>query len=256
MMPLLLCIHGGGCNAGYFDLPGFSTAAAALKRGLPVLLVNRPGHGGNPPLHGNRQIEHAARLIRAFVDEVRSEHLPGCAGIAIIGHSIGGAVALTMASARGDWPLRGVAVSGIGEVPTPAVRDWWSAPDPDLFVSAEAAVRLFLGPEGTYSWRAPIALRKSSEPWCKAEVAEVIREWPRRLPELASRIDVPVHLRLADHDRIWESSDTALAQFRARFHNAPRADAGILPDGGHLYEIHIRGHELVQSQLAFLTGAT
>ena len=33
---------------------------------------------------------------------------------------------------------------------------------------------------------------------------------------------------------------------------SPRVDAALLPEGGHVYEIHKRGPELIASQLDFL----
>jgi pimeloyl-ACP methyl ester carboxylesterase len=250
--PLLVCIHGGGCNSGYFDIKGFSTVEAARRAGLSVLLVDRPGHAGNPLVEADRPIEAMAPIVRAFVDEVRGEHLDGSRDIVIIGHSIGGAVALTMAADRGDWPLRALAVSGIGDVPAPEVIQWCSSERAHEFPPAEAAASLFFGPEGTFGWQGPVALRRTSEPWRVGEVVDVALDWPRRWPAIAAGIDVPVHLRLAEHDRIWETGEGVAARMADRLTRSPRVDAALLAEGGHLYEIHKRGPELIASQLEFL----
>lgn len=249
--PLLVCIHGGGCNARYFDLRGFSTAAAARKRGMAVLLVNRPGFGGNPPLGDEHAIRDTAPLVRGFIEQVSAEHLGGSRDVVMIGHSIGGAIALAIASAPGELPLRGVAVSGIGDLPGPDVVKLGSSPAADV-LAADGFAPLFLGPEGTYSWQGPVALRRASEPWRASEVFEVVHEWPKRWSEIARRIAVPVHLRLAEHDRIWETGPAAVERLGAMLVASPRVDAALLADGGHVYEIHKRGPELIESQLAFL----
>lgn len=111
---------------------------------------------------------------------------------------------------------------------------------------------LLLGPKGSYSWNAPIALRKAREPWHASEVEEIVRRWPERWSKLASDIDIPVHLRIAEHEQIWETGQAVIARMRGRLVRSPAVDAAILPQGGHLYEIHKRGHELIASQLNFL----
>lgn len=250
--PLLVCIHGGGCNGGYFDIKGYSTAQIARERGFALLLVHRPGHGGNRPVEGEQPIADAMPVIRRFIDEVRERHFTSGSPLFLLGHSIGGAIALTLAAESGDWPLRAVAVSGIGDEPTPAIRSWWSASPPGLFPPGEPGASLFLGPDGSYHWQAPIALRRSSEPWQPAEVAEIVRRWPERWPGVAACIDVPVHLRLAEHDKIWTATDERVRRMADRLVRSPKVDAALLPDGGHLYEIHRRGPELVEAQLAFM----
>jgi prepilin-type processing-associated H-X9-DG protein len=248
--PLVACIHGGGCNALYFDLPGYSVAEAILRRNFAVLLVHRPGHGGNAALEDDKPIEKSAGPIRDFIDEVRERHLPGSAGILIIGHSIGGAVAFTLASASRNWPLLGLAVSGIGDRPggeLVALRSSFSGG----LVPAELMPNFLLGPRGTYGWRGPLALRHASESWSRAEVGEVLEEWPERWPRVASGVNRPVHLRLADQEGIWETGEAAVRRMASRLVGSPHVDAGLLPDGGHLYEIHHRGGELVRSQLDF-----
>lgn len=246
--PLLVCIHGGGCSARYFDLKGFSTVERALARHLPVLLVNRPGHAGSAPAATHQPIEEAAALIPRLIEDVR-----GTRPVAIIGHSIGGAVALTIAAERPGWPLRAIAVSGIGDRIARGFREAWS----ELLsgTAAEPTTAYFFGPEGTYRWNAPAALRRASEPWQMDEAEDVVRGWPDRFAAVASAVCVPVHLRLADHERIWETGDEAIARMAAALARAAAVDAAVLPEGGHLYELHKRGSELVESQLDFLTGA-
>jgi pimeloyl-ACP methyl ester carboxylesterase len=243
--PLLVCIHGGGCNARYFDLKGFSVLERALARGLAVLLVNRPGHGGSAPAQSHRPIEEAATLIPSLIGEVR-----GNRAVAIIGHSIGGAVAMTIAAQDQPWPLRAIAVSGIGDRIAPGWEEAWA----QLLsgTAVEPATSYFFGREGTYRWNAPAALRKAGEPWQMDEVEDVIRMWPERFPSLAAQVRVPVYIRLAEHERIWEAGQGAGLRIAAALHGASKVDAGILPDGGHLYELHKRGSELVEAQLDFL----
>lgn len=248
--PLLACIHGGGCNARYFDIKGHSTVEAALRSGFSVLLLNRPGYGANPMLHSQRPVRDGVQPIRAFLDEALRRHLPEARDLLIIGHSIGGATALELAAEPGPLPLRAIAVSGVSDQVDPGVADpvrtdAGAGPDPDL-------ASLFLGDRGTYSWRAVADLRRVIEPWDQREAIEMIHHWPGRWREIAPKIKLPVHLRLADQDRVFATGTEVVARLAAALTGSGAVDAALLPDGGHVYELHRRGPELIGSQIAFL----
>lgn len=248
--PLLVCIHGGGCNGRYYDLKGYSTVKMAVKRGLPVLVLDRPGHGGSEPLNSDAPIRDSALPLKKFIDEVRADHPTFAEDIILIGHSIGGAVALNIAAASPDWPVRAVAVSGIGNTASSAANQWFA----EVLAGhdSEPPASFFFGPEGSYSWKGAAALRQAVESWRSAEVVEVLRDWPRQFPDIAGKVTVPVHLRLAEHEGIWSNGPEDLGHIRNLFYSSRFVDIGLLPGGGHIYEIHHRGAELVESQLDFL----
>lgn len=248
--PLLLCIHGGGCNGGYFDMRGFSVAQVALAHGFDVLLVNRPGHGGSAPPRTASPIGEAAGLLPGYLAPIMATRVSP--DLVVIGHSIGGAVALMLA-AEARLPIRGVAVSGIGRVPSDAARAWLAEQGT---TNPEPPPEFFFGPEGSYDWRGPMALRKVVEPWRLDELQDLRIDWPAAFDAVAERITIPVAFHLAEHERIWRAKSADVANAAARFTQAPRVEADVLPDGGHLYEIHRRGAELAARQLAFLYPST
>lgn len=173
----------------------------------------------------------------------------------LLGHSIGAAVATIIAGDLRPGTLRGIALTGIGDRPTVLARSWagkWTGLPSDLEIASD----LLFGDKDSYCWRAPKALRHAAEPWRLVEVEESLCLWPDRFVESAGGVDVPVHLRLADAERIWETGPAAMARVAALFRRAPRVDAAILPDGGHLYEVHRRGFELMDAQLDFFDGVT
>jgi len=248
---LLVCIHGGGCNGNYFDLTGCSMAQEAVSRGFVVLLVDRPAHGGNPAAPVPYPIAQTTPLIRAFIDQVRPL-VPETDAVALVGHSIGGAIALHMAGGCGDWPLSAVAVSGIGEEPAAAIRDIVLPLDSEKVDPPEALTdSLFHAGGEPLSWKAIASLRRAAELWLVSEVVDVMDSWPRDWPEVARRIRVPVHLRLAEHERVWRSGEDEVARMANRLGNS-RVDAALLRGGGHLYEVSKRGPELLRSQLDFI----
>jgi pimeloyl-ACP methyl ester carboxylesterase len=245
---LLVCIHGGGCDGRYFALPGFSVADLAVSQGHDVLLVDRPGHGSSAANRTATPIVEAAELLPDLVEPLLRNQAPG--GLLVLGHSIGGAVALTLA-AGGRLPIDAVAVSGIGRTPSRSALSWYSRfridglPPPTDF---------FFGPKGSYDWRAPIALRKITKPWRIDEVRETLIEWPKRFDAIAAALAMPVSIHLAEHERIWEHEEVATGSLALKFTNAPRVVSGILPTGGHLNEIHVGGAEMVRRQIAFLSA--
>lgn len=248
---LLVCIHGGGCNSQYFDLNGCSMAREAAARGYCVLLVDRPGYGGNPGLVTRHPIAESAPVIRRFIDECRA-HVPQTDTVAIFGHSIGGAIAFHLASGCGDWPLTGIAVSGIGEEPAPAIRNIRLPPEAEkVDPPATLTDSLFFAGGEPLSWKAIASLRKAAELWLVAEVIDVMETWPRQWRKVADGVRVPVHLRLAEHERIWGSGEETVRRMAGRLAKTS-VDADLLRGGGHLYEVSRRGPELLRAQLDFL----
>ncbi|WP_374945161.1 alpha/beta fold hydrolase [Sphingomonas sp.] len=253
--PLLVCIHGGGCNARYFEMMRPSLADAALARGFAVLLVDRPGHGGNPAPASDQPVADSVAHIRDLVADVLAKHQPGTSNAALVGHSIGGAVALMLAADPRGLPWRAVAVSGIGDEPPAATRAWAAGATTGANPGeTEPVADMFFGPPGTYDWRGPAALRRVAEPWNLAEVLEIVSRWPKRWPDVAAAIRLPVHLRLADHDGIWHTGLHVVERMAARLTASSLVDAALLPDGGHVYDIHRRGPELIAAQIDFVAG--
>ena len=97
--PLLL-VHGlGGAAANWLAL------APLLLPGRRLLVPDLPGHGGSAPLP-------AAPSLNAYADRLgRLLDLDGAAPAAVVGHSLGGAVALRLAIRRPE-PVRGLVLAG------------------------------------------------------------------------------------------------------------------------------------------------
>jgi len=251
--PLLVCIHGGGCNGQYFDLKGCSTLAAARARGFGVLLVNRPGYAGNPIPPSASPVAASVPLIRRFIDEVRASTGLGSTGVAIIGHSIGGTVAFRLAAEAGDWPVIAVAISAIGDAVGPAMAGV-GVERSAVRIDAPAGLDALLFDNGGHplSWKPLASLRRATEPWLIPEVVEILDRWPLEWPEVAAGVSAPIHFRLAEHERLWETGKPVVNRMAAQLSGAPRIDAALLAGGGHLYEASKRGPELVAAQLDFI----
>lgn len=245
---LIACIHGGGCNGRYFDLPSYSFTAAALQAGHAVLAIDRPGYGASPALATRTPLRHSATLISSVVAKAHvalgNNDLP----VALFGHSIGGAVALHCAVETPDIPAC-LVTSGIGVQPTQAVRTWHTAST--RFDHVLLPDEFFFGPEGSFDWRAPIAIRRCAEPWQKAEIDEVLLDWPSQFKAVAARIAVPVLCILSEYERIWVNDSAAINAIRTGFHMG-LASVEIAEGGGHLYEVHRRWAAHARRIIAFV----
>lgn len=100
--PLLL-IHGlGGCAANWVDL------APLLAERRPVLVPELPGHGGSTPLA-------AVPNLSAFADRLGTvAEGEGMLPAAVVGHSLGGLVALRLALRRPEDVRAVVLAAGAG----------------------------------------------------------------------------------------------------------------------------------------------
>jgi len=247
---LVVCVHGGGCNGRYFDLQSFSFAEAALGAGHAVLMIDRPGHGMSPPIETETPVYSASPLLTKLIERAVTACDDGDLPIALFGHSIGGVVAMHWAAQLPPM-LKCLVTSGIGSRPTEAALAWLS--DQDGGGEVVLPHSFFFGPDGSFDWRAPIALRKSGEPWRKDEVDEVLLHWPHQFRSVASRINCPVLAILSENERIWENNEGALKAMRGSFASG-RGGVEIAAGGGHLYEVHRNWSAHAGRIIAFIEG--
>jgi pimeloyl-ACP methyl ester carboxylesterase len=230
---LIVCIHGGGCNGQYFDLPEFSFADVAINAGHAVLVVDRPAHGASPCIAAESSIRKAADLLPLVVAKAWDVMSFGELPVTLFGHSIGGAVAMHCA-AQSPELASCLVTSGIGTRPSDLVMDWHrSLSDDNVLLPSE----FFFGPEGSFDWRAPIAIRKCAEPWRRSDIDEILLNWPNEFKAISNRIVAPVLSIFSEHERIWEIDEAALETMCRSFAGSIAA-VEIAAGGGHLYEVH------------------
>lgn len=131
-LPVVLLHGAGGSSAMWTQLH------TALRAGRAVYALDLPGHGRSAPLLDPPTIEHYAAVVRAFLDEAGLER------VAVVGHSMGGAVAQVLALEARDR------VAGLGLVGTGAklrvLPEILEAIPRDFEGSVERICRLCYGP--------------------------------------------------------------------------------------------------------------
>jgi pimeloyl-ACP methyl ester carboxylesterase len=84
----LVCLHGAGGSAAIW-----TQLHAGFASGRPVFALDLPGHGRSAPLVGAISLDRYAAVVRDVLDAL------GLARALLVGHSMGGAVALLVALA-------------------------------------------------------------------------------------------------------------------------------------------------------------
>jgi pimeloyl-ACP methyl ester carboxylesterase len=254
--PLIAALHGGTYTSRYFDVAGspegsfMDTAAAS---GYQVLSFDRPNYGGSSPLAPDQNTfdRHAELLADAIAQAARRF---AAERVLLVGHSIGGMIALMIAAGETDFPLAGVSATGMGAVIPAggAAEALGSLPvDQTVDLPYDQRDQVMFGPAFTHSADAVAQAHGSYAPVPVSELFQAPR-WPvERLPGLAPKVRVPVHNALAEYDALWESSPANVARFAGYFTAVPFIEASVARGTGHSIDHHTLGHALHLRQLAF-----
>jgi pimeloyl-ACP methyl ester carboxylesterase len=253
--PLIVAIPGGSYTSSYFDIGRCSLMARAAAIGLPTLALDRPGYGNTtalPPAEASIA-RNAEQLDRALAVMPRLAGLDRTAGVVLIGHSIGAAVAVNLAARRPRWSLLGIALSGIGlTAPAEVAGAWSSLPDiPLVSVPSEAKDALMFGPPETYDPNVPALSRAADAPTPRTELLDIVSRWPAAMPGIAKEVSVPVHYRQAEFEKLWVADQREIDRFAAAFTQAPFVDARRFDFVGHCIDFHRAGAAFQLEQLGF-----
>ena len=194
-----------------------------------------------------------AAALREALAELWTQARGDARGVVLIGHSIGAAITLGVASDPGDLPLLGVAVSGIG-VRTPGTHSgmWNALPDlPTVDMPGPVKDQLMFGEPGSFGAHMPGASHVADAPVPRAELVDIVGGWQQQAADVSAAVRVPVHYRQAEHDKLWVVDQGEIDAFAARFTAAPRVDAAMVADTGHCMDFHLIAPALHLQQLGF-----
>ncbi|WP_406814144.1 alpha/beta hydrolase [Mycobacterium sp. M23085] len=230
---VIVAIHGGGTTAIYFDCPGhpsYSLARTGASAGFTVVALDRPGYGSSAP-YPDAMVSGEQRVNLAYgaVDRILGER-PRGAGIFVWAHSGGCELTMRMAADARGADLLGIELAGTGRHYHPAAREILKTATRER---RPAGMReLLWSPEELYP---PEVLGGATvSPSAPSYEDQMVSEWARKtFPELAPAVRVPVHFSIAEHEKVWQTDDAALAEISALFAAAPRFVVHRQPDAGH-----------------------
>ncbi|MBO3682080.1 alpha/beta fold hydrolase [Streptomyces sp. NEAU-YJ-81] len=263
--PVVVFVHGGGATARSFDIPGHSQMVRAARNGFPAYALDRPGYGGSETLGFPADSDtgvmraNAERLDQAIA-ELWERHSETAPGVIVVGCSIGGAISTHLASQwsaqdQPGWPLLGLAIADIGQLPPKnAVDAWQSTPAEERIDMSTLQGKLAVPP----LWAlAPYQFGLHSlpgilEPVVRAEGMEVVGGWLREWRRIASQITVPVHYRLGEFDTLWTARPNLVDEFADALRTrSPYVDAALFPGSAHGVADSIAGREYCLQVLGF-----
>lgn len=256
--PLIVAIHGGTYTSAYFDLPGASLFAQACANAIPLIAPDRPGYVGSASLAvAEMDIPGQARFLTKALADAWQRHGEGTSGIVLIGHSIGGAIAANIAAnvsdGPADFPLLGLALSGVCLRTPPEFGPLWAQlPDtPTVEMPAPVKDAVMFGPEGSFDPAMVRASDVANAAAPKSELIDIVGRWHLAATSVLGRIAVPVHYRQAEHDRLWIVDQREVGEFAAALARSPRVDAAMWQGAGHCIDLHHAGRSFQLQQLAF-----
>ena len=227
---VIVAIHGGATSSAYFDCPGrpdLSLVQTAAAQGFTAIALDRPGYGASA-LYQDTMAEPAARVALAAgaVDKILADG-PRGAGIFVFAHSLGCELALRMTVADSD--VIGVELAGTGLRYSPEAKEILS--QATLTHRAVGLRELLWEPAELYPGE--VLTGALSAPGVAYE-GPVTASWARRdFPELAATVRVPVQYTAAEHERVWDTSASALTDIAGLFGAAPRVAINAMPSSGH-----------------------
>ena len=253
-LPLVVALHGGTYTSAYFDLPGYSLLDRAAALGIPILAVDRPGYQESPSLQGeDASIQGQARFLTEALQEAWERYGRSTRGIVLIGHSIGAAIATSIAANPGQLPLLGLAISGVGlHTPEAFQQQFAATPDePTMDFPIAMKDHVMFGPEGSFHPAMPKASHPANGPALRREIIDINTVWPAEVRNIVQRVRVPVHYRQAQIDRLWIVDEQEVQQFAKAFTHSLRVDAAMVRDSGHCMDFHRISAALQVQQLGF-----
>jgi pimeloyl-ACP methyl ester carboxylesterase len=239
--PALLLIHGMG---GTFQ--NWQEVIEPLARTHTVIAPDLPGHGASGPGGGDYSVGALAAGLRDLLFALDHKR------VTLVGHSLGGGIAMQFAYQFPEMVERLVLVSsgGLGPEVSPILRAA-TLPGADLFIAATAAIGQRVGPTVTRGLSL-IGLRPN------ADVAEVVRGYGsltdpiRRAAFLATvravigtggqRVDASDRLYLAEAVPVmivWGSRDPIIPAHHGEdaHDHIPGSRLEIFDDVGHMPQI-------------------
>lgn len=282
--PLLICIHGASYNSEYFDANAdYSWSILANTLNIPIVSIDRPGYGGSTevpdqnvlggadaPTPTQRQAKYINdNIIPRIWNDFGSRS--GASSVVILGHSVGGMVAIQTAAYHATqkistYPLAGLIVSGVGCVsqqgPESHSNDQTSNDHKEKkeqepaqsskktkYITFERTKKDFLMLDYT-SDKDPADLlidpeilqltEQLNHPAPLAEVIDIGQLWRSYWRRETGKVNVPVFYALNEVDPWFNSAGDSVPAFAGGFTSSPKVVHGRVARAPHCMELSLQ----------------
>lgn len=282
--PLIVCIHGASYDSEYFDANAdYSWSILANSFDLPIVSIDRPGYGGSTevpdqnvlggadtPTPTQRQAEYFnSSIIPLLWDKFGSRS--GASSAVLLGHSVGGIVAIQTAASyatqkTSTYPLSGLIVSGVGCVshqgPKSQSNDQTSNGDKEKkeqvsaqstekpkYITFERNKKDFLMFDYTAD-KSPADLlinpdilqltERLNHPAPLAEVIDIGQLWRSYWRRETAKVKVPVFYAMNEVDPWFDSSDASVSMFAGSFTSSPKLVHSHIVRAPHCMELSLQ----------------
>ena len=218
--PVILLIHGSGVSAGYWihQLRG-------LADRFRVTAIDLPGHGKSDPIP-RASVEEYAETVAGLLEALHT------GPVLVVGHSLGGAVAMALAARRPETVTGLVLVASCAKLPrVDATRERWLACLPGPL---RRVLFLWTAQKLLFSAAAPshaVSLGMQELRSCRAEtvVEDVHAAQAMDLTRQARALEVPTLILCGSRDRL---TPPALSEHLSGL--IPRSGLHIIEGAGHM----------------------
>jgi pimeloyl-ACP methyl ester carboxylesterase len=230
---VIVAIHGGGTTALYFDCPGhpsLSLLRTGVAAGFTIVALDRPGYGSSAPYpEAMARPEQRVNLAYGAVDRIIGQR-PRGAGLFVMGHSGGCELTMRMAADERGADLLGIELAGTGRHYHPAARDLLKTATRER--RPAGLYELLWEPERLYP---PEVLNGATISGSAPSYEDqMVSDWARQtFPALAPAVRVPVQFSIAEHEKVWQTDDSALTEIAGLFSGSSRFTVHRQPDAGH-----------------------